>query len=202
MELKLDSPMEEYLKCTREIDFDHPLLAELIADFSKKKLNELTLIKTVFEFVRDLIHHSFDAHDPRMTRTASETYEKRVGICYSKSLLLAALLRGLGIPCGFSYQKVTLHEDPEQGMCIHALNTVFIKNMNKWIRVDARGNKAGINAQFSLMQEQIAFKVRPELGEMDYPTNYALPHPLILATLSHYDDAMKMYNEGLPKDLD
>jgi hypothetical protein len=53
---------------------------------------------------------------------------------------------------------------------IHALNTVYV---DKWIRLDARGNKDGVNAQFSLEEEQLAYQVRSELGEIDYEHNYS-----------------------------
>ena len=39
---------------------------------------------------------------------------------------------------------------------IHALNTVHIKDLNKWIRPDAWGNKENINAYFSLDEEHLA----------------------------------------------
>ena len=53
---------------------------------------------------------------------------------------------------------------------IHALNTVYV---DKWIRLDARGNKEGVNARFSLEEEQLAYQVRSELGEIDYKHNYS-----------------------------
>ena len=49
----------------------------------------------------------------------------------------------------------------------HGLNGVYIKEYNKWIRLDARGNKSGVNAQFSIESEQLAFPIRPEKGEED-----------------------------------
>ena len=55
---------------------------------------------------------------------------------------------------------------------IHALNTVHISELNRWIRLDARGNKENVHAEFSLDQEILAFNVRPELGEMDYKDNH------------------------------
>ena len=55
---------------------------------------------------------------------------------------------------------------------IHALNTLHIKDLNKWIRLDARGNKENINAYFSLDEEHIAYSIRSELGEIDYRDNH------------------------------
>ena len=69
-----------------------------------------------------------------------------MGICWAKSNLFAALLRANNIPAGICYQRLTLGDTPDTGYCIHALNAVYIKSINKWIRLDARGNKNGINA--------------------------------------------------------
>lgn len=62
--------------------------------------------------------------------------------------------------------------DASDGYIIHALNTVYIDSLQKWIRLDARGNKAGVNAQFSLEKEILAFPARPEFGEKDYCDNH------------------------------
>ncbi len=71
-----------------------------------------------------------------------------------------------------------------------------------WIRFDARGNKPGVDAQFSLDSEQLAFKIRPEYDEVDYLVNHAQPHPGIIETLVQNDDAMVMYAKRLPSRLD
>ena len=126
----------------------------------------------------------------------------REGICYAKSHLLAALLRGQGIPSGLCYQRLTLGETPETGYCIHALNTVYMTSLDKWIRLDARGNKPGVDAQFSTNGERLAFLARLEYGERDYETNYAVPHPKIAETLAAHDDCRTMYAYHLPTDLD
>ncbi|MCX8129709.1 MAG: hypothetical protein N3I35_06365 [Clostridia bacterium] len=41
---------------------------------------------------------------------------------------------------------------------------VYIKEIDKWIRLDARGNIPVVGAQFSLTEERLAFPVRQELG--------------------------------------
>ena len=64
--------------------------------------------------------------------------KNETGICWTKSCLLAALLRANGIPSGICYQLLTRADDGSEGYMIHALNTVYLKD--KWIRLDARGN--------------------------------------------------------------
>ena len=58
-----------------------------------------------------------------------------------KAYLLAAILRNLGIPTGFCYQKLILDVEEKPWLVIHGLNAIYLKSVSKWIRVDARGNK-------------------------------------------------------------
>lgn len=62
----------------------------------------------------------------------------------------------------------------------HGLNGVYIKEYKMWIRLDARGNKESVNAQFSLETEQLAFPVRAEKGEEDGFVIYPDPEKKIL----------------------
>ena len=68
---------------------------------------------------------------------------------------------------------MTRADDASDGYIIHALNTVYISPLKKWIRLDARGNKSGENAQFSLEKEFLAFPARPDFGEKDYRDNHS-----------------------------
>ena len=66
-----------------------------------------------------------------VSRTASDALKNKTGICWIKSFLLAALLRANQIPSGISYQLLTRADDASDGYMIHALNTVYIKDLNK-----------------------------------------------------------------------
>ena len=63
-------------------------------------------------------------------------------------------------------------EDDSDGHIIHALNTVYISELDRWIRLDARGNKENVHAGFSVVKERLAYHVRSELGEIDYRDNH------------------------------
>ncbi|MFR8010211.1 MAG: transglutaminase domain-containing protein [Clostridia bacterium] len=60
--------------------------------------DELGTTKNIYHFVRDQIKHSWDIQDQRVTIRASDVLREKVGICYAKSNLLAALLRANHIP--------------------------------------------------------------------------------------------------------
>lgn len=164
----------EYLRETDSIDYSNPLIIGKINELKAQSANQTEYIKNAYHFVRDEIKHSWDIKAQVVSKTASEVLKNRTGICWAKSTLLAALLRGNGIQSGISYQKLTRSdEDARDGYIIHALNTIYVPEIRKWIRVDARGNKATVHAQFSTEQEILAFPIRSEMGEVDYHDNHS-----------------------------
>jgi len=150
--MKQELTLDMYLEQSEYIDYHDLEIQKLIVSFKEKGHTDLNRVQRIYEYVRDEIKHSYDIKSDEVTRRASEVLDKKHGICYAKSHLLAALLRGVGVPAGICYQKLTLFDLPEDGYCIHALNTVYIREFNKWIRLDARGNKEGVIAQFSIAE--------------------------------------------------
>ena len=102
---------------------------------------------------------------------------------HRKILLLAALLRYGGIPAGFCYQRLTRGDTPGSGYIIHGLNAVFLSDEKRWIRLDARGNKENVDVQFSTDEEKIAYPIRAEYGELDYPVIYAEPKQSVMEAM-------------------
>ncbi|MES1227556.1 MAG: transglutaminase family protein, partial [Armatimonadota bacterium] len=140
-----------YLTADEWIETDHPLVRE-----TAERLGD---VRAAYHFVRDEISHSWDVQAIEVTSKASEVLMAGHGICYAKSHLLAALIRALGVPCGIAYQRLTLFDEPEDGHSVHALNTVYLAEWARWIRLDARGNKPGVDARYSEEQEFLAFPV-------------------------------------------
>ena len=161
--------MEEYLTETPSIDYMNPHIQEKVIELKNQSNDNEEYIKRCYMFVRDEIPHSWDIGANIVSKTASETLINKTGICWVKSCLFAALLRANGIPSGISYQLLAISDDDSEGHMVHALNTVFIKN--KWIKLDARGNNENVHAEFSLDEDQLAFQVREEFGEIDYNDN-------------------------------
>ena len=192
--------INDYLDSSPEVDYDHLLIRMKASElYSDSNYNQLEYIKKAYEFVRDRISHSWDIQSTRVTQKASEVLQQGEGICYAKSNLLAALLREKGVPTGFCYQRLVLFDTPEKGYSIHALNAVYIESQHKWIRLDSRGNKPGVEAKFSLYEEKLAFSANPELDEIDYPTIYSKPNEQTMKVLSEYTDALDMYLNYLPE---
>ena len=193
--------ISDYLKSDKYVDFYNPNIKLKAKELFKYCMDEAEKVRVAFEFVRDAIPHSWDIKSARITRTASEVLHYGEGICYAKSLLLAALLRSAGIPTGFCYQRLTLGSTPDTGYVVHALNAVYLAELDRWIRLDARGSTTEVNPQFSVKEDMLEFPVRPEYEEFDYPTVYIAPHPVTMETLELWIDCSEMYQTGLPTKL-
>ena len=192
--------IEEYLKEDDVIDYSNDIIAQLANSLFQKADSEIEYIKAAYEYVRDNISHSADINRDIITCTASEVLRAEHGICFAKSHLLAALLRCKSIPTGFCYQKLILDDETAPVLIYHGLNGVYIKEYKKWIRLDARGNKEGVNAQFSIDKEQLAFPIRLEKGEEDGFTVYPNPDMKILEKLREHKTRTELWND-LPTEL-
>jgi transglutaminase-like putative cysteine protease len=192
---------DDYLLELDEVNYSNPIIGAKVNELFNHSQTEIEKAKIAFEFVRDEISHTWDIQGKRVTCNASDVLVYKEGICYAKSNLLASLLRSQGIPTGFCYQRLMLFDTPEKGYCIHALNAVFLKSLNKWVRLDARGNKKGIDAQFSINEEKLAFSTHKEFNEKDYLVIYVKPHPKTIAVLKEHNDALEMYKHHLPESL-
>lgn len=193
--------LADYLEELNVVDYSHPMIQKKVAELFKLELSEIEKIKIAYEFVRDQISHSWDIQSDRVTCKASDVLFYQEGICYAKANLLAAILRSVGIPTGFCYQRLMIFDTPEDGYSLHALNGVFLTSLNRWIRLDARGNKPGVNAQFSINEEYLAFPIREEFAEKDYPTIFVKPNPKTIKTLENHRHALDMYKYYLPEVL-
>lgn len=161
------------------IRFDTPLVRERIARIKASAPTPEQHARLAFAVARDEIKHSFDSQDPVVTIDAEDVLRHGGGICFAKAHLLVSLLRGLGIPSGFCYQRVLRKVTMDSGYALHGLNALYLEPFG-WFRVDPRGNKPGVDAQFSPRAEQLAYPIRPELGEIDYPDVFTAPLPAVL----------------------
>ena len=180
--------MQAYLQATAIIDYDHPEVAALAQKLGSGLTDDTAVAKRCFEYVRDEIHHSGDYKDDITTCRASEVLQHGTGWCYAKSHLLAALLRANGIPAGFCYQRLSCSEYTPDIYCLHGLNWIYLKDFG-WYRVDARGNKEGVNAQFDPPNERLAFDIGE--NEFDLPENLSEPLEVVVKALQTH----KSYDE-------
>lgn len=193
--------ISEYLKSDDVIDYNNESITQIADSLYQNAESEIEYIKAAYEFVRDKVSHSADINEDIITCSASEVLKAGHGICFAKSHLLAALLRCKSIPTGFCYQKLILDDETAPVLIYHGLNGVYIKECNKWIRLDVRGNKEGVNAQFSIDEEQLAFPVSAEKGEEDGFVVYHNPDKKILEKLRNNKTRTELWDD-LPTELE
>lgn len=169
-----------FLASSEFIDWRHPLVAAVSHNLSVGAVNSVDIARRCYEFVRDEIRHSGDWRLNPVTCRASDVLEYGTGYCYAKSHLLAALLRANAIPAALCYQQLS-RGGSGPPYCLHGLNAVWLEDYG-WYRIDARGNKPGIDARFSPPIERLAFNL--QLGEVDLPDKYAEPLPEIVRILT------------------
>ena len=175
--------MQKYLEATDIVDYNNAEVYDLAMSLSKDCKRDTQIAKNCFEYVRDEIEHSGDGRANITTLLASDVLKYKTGWCYAKSILLAGLLRANGIPTGFNYQRLSCSEYKKDIYCLHGLNSIYLKEFG-WYKVDARGNKEGVDAQFNPPHEQLAF----ELQENEFDLEGILTEPLdevVLALKNH-----------------
>lgn len=85
--------MEEYLKVSEVIDWQHPEIMERAKQIASGFETPMAIAQACFEWVRDEIFHSYDYQMNPVTCRASDVLQHKTGYCFAKSHLLAALLR-------------------------------------------------------------------------------------------------------------
>ncbi len=140
--------MEQYLSPTPLIDFDHPAIQEIIAEFNKEELTDKEKAIGIYTKVRD--GWKYDPYNIGLTPErfkASHIAQKDTGHCVEKSVLLVAALRALGLPARLHLGKVKNHIAVERLMekfgsnelTPHGMVNVFIEG--KWLKMSPAFNK-------------------------------------------------------------
>ena len=178
--MKGDLTMDKYLQSTEIIDWKHPEVLEIARSLCADTEDLEEKAKRCYHWVRDEIKHSFDYQLSPVTCSASEAMSAMTGYCFAKSHLLVALLRANGIPAVFCYQRLSRNNNGPP-FTLHGLVAVYISPYG-WYRVDPRGNRPDVDAQFTPPIERVAF--HPSLaGEADLPEIWPDPLPVVVEAL-------------------
>lgn len=183
--------MDPFLTSTDVIDFHHPGVLTQARALAHGLTDPVAVAKRCFEWVRDEIKHSHDYGLLPVTCSASHVLQEGSGYCYAKSHLLAALLRANGIPAGLCYQRLS-RDDKGPPFSLHGLNAVRLAGVG-WYRIDARGNRPGIDAQFTPPVEQLAFSIRLP-GEADLDEILPDPLPVVVEALRAHTSAAVLWD--------
>ena len=181
--------LDPFLRSTDIINFRDDTVAAKARELAAGTTDPVEVTRRCYAWVRDDIRHSVDHGLEVITCSASDVLRHGSGFCFAKSHLLAALLRANRVPAGLCYQRLTLDEDGSR-FCLHGLNAVLLPDIG-WHRIDPRGNKEGIDAQFSPPEECLAFS--PGLpGELDLPEVFADPLPVVLEALRTHTSSLQL----------
>jgi transglutaminase-like putative cysteine protease len=172
--------MKAYLQVSEVIDWKHPEIIKCSQQIAQGHRTTDAIAKACFEWVRDEILHSFDYQMNPVTCRASDVLAHRTGYCFAKSHLLAALLRANQIPTGFCYQRLSI-DDQGAPYSLHGFNAIYLPEIG-WYRVDARGNKVGVNAHFNPPHEQLAYNIQLA-EEADFQAIFVEPLRIVVEAL-------------------
>jgi len=199
------SRWQGYVEDTITIDWQTPPVMEKARALAAGCRDDVSKARSVYTFVRDAIAHTADAGRDELPCRASQVLEASTGIGFSKSHLLAALMRAVGLPAGFCYQ-VLRREAAGDGTLLYGFNGIYVQSLERWIALDARGNKPGLAAEFSTDAPRLAVTADPERGEWIYPLIWTRPAAVVVDLLSrnkslariaeHVPDALP----GVPRD--
>ena len=180
-----------YLEDTITIDWQTPLVMEQARALLAGRDTPEDRVRALFGFVRDEIRHSLDVGTVDTARTtcrASEVLGERTGLCYAKSHLLAAMLRFAGHPAGFCYMRLADSESPGR-FTLHGFNGVYWAAGERWIFLDAGGNRAGQGAECRFEAPfSLAHAPDATAGEGFLPAIYKRPARRIIDLLARAPD--------------
>ncbi|MFZ5645892.1 MAG: transglutaminase-like domain-containing protein [Bacillota bacterium] len=128
--------MKNYLRETHLLDYNHPKIQQLVNDRKWSEKDEFEKIKQIYSFVRNEIVFGYNSKDEFK---ASEILEQGYGQCNTKSILLMALLRVVGIPTrihGFLIDK-TMQKGALVGLTYLLAPS---KITHAWVEVYYNGN--------------------------------------------------------------
>lgn len=182
---------KNYLKESKIIDFKNENIKKLAKELFLNSSNKEQIVKNCFEYVRDEIKHSGDYKIDKVTCKASEVLESKTGWCFAKSHLLAALLRANNIPTAFCYQRLSCKEYKENLFSLHGFNAVYLEEYG-WLKIDARGNKKEVDAQFIPPKEKLAFEL--DESEFDLGVYYSNPLDIVIKALKINSSYKQMIN--------
>jgi hypothetical protein len=83
----------------------------------------------------------------------------------------------------------------EESFSLHGLNAVFLKEYGCY-RIDPRGNKPNVNAEFCPPIEKLALQIL-DVNEDDFPKVWSESLPMVVRILTEYKTIEQVY-QNLP----
>ena len=192
-------PTDRFLEETEYVDWKDMLITRETSQTIIGCKTDEDKVKAVFEFVRDGITNAMNIDSVALPWTASTTVRAMVGTDDSKAMVFAAMVRALGIPAGFCYQRLTVVDDDSEGYYLHCYNAVYLDG--KWIKVDASGRLGARDATFCKIEPDLAFIPREVYGESNISGIFARPYEKSMDVLKSAERISDIIF-GLPDTID
>ena len=132
--------MNGSLQATDILDFGDPGVERLVTERGWRELGESERIGAVYDFVRDEIRFGYNNSD---RLPASRVLADGYGQCNTKTNLLMALLRSVGIPCRF--HGATIHKELQKGVVDGFFYRLAPENIvHSWAEVQYEGREVSL----------------------------------------------------------
>ena len=182
----------KFLKSSEFINFDSQNIIDKCNELKVENQSKEEYAKLAFEFVRDEIKHSADHSIEEITIKASDVLEKKTGLCFAKTHLLAALLRANNVPCGICYQRLQSATDTEK-FHLHGFNAIYLKK-HGWFKIDPKGEKV----EFNPPADTLIYDASSE-GEYTDEYVYDKPHDYVTEVMLN-SKTVAEFLENIPDD--
>jgi hypothetical protein len=138
---------DRYLSETPLLDYNHPSITQLVQEKQWERLDDFGKIGAVYDFVQNDIVFGYNESDDI---PASRVLQDGYGQCNTKSTLLMALLRRVGIPCRF--HGFTIDKRLQKGAITGLAYRFTPQNViHSWVEVSYQG--AWINLEGCILDE-------------------------------------------------
>jgi hypothetical protein len=138
---------DRYLSETQLLDYNHPSITQLVQEKQWERLDDYGKIGAVYDFVRNDIVFGYNESDDI---PASKVLQDGYGQCNTKSTLLMALLRKVGIPCRF--HGFTINKQLQKGAIAGLAYRFTPQNViHSWVEVYYQGE--WINLEGCILDE-------------------------------------------------
>lgn len=137
----------------------HPDVRALAKVLRRAEPTDAGFARAAYHFARDEVAHSVDVQDPRVpcaprrSCAIASAFASPSPTCWPPYCVRAESRRGL------CYQRL----GGDGSFTLHGLVAVHLDGV--WHRQDPRGNKPGVDAQFSLGPERLAWPVDRDQGD-------------------------------------
>ena len=204
--LHVPADSTEYLENTVYVGSTSAAVSEKAAELCAGCATEAEKVAACFRSVRDDIAHTVDIGETTVVKTAEDVLAYEHGTCYTKSMLLVALLRNQGIPSGFCYQRLREEDPADPHFFLHGLAAYYASDRGAWVRLDARGGVKDADAPAVdaalVSDDYLVFHPDQERGEIDYSAVFPRHPDQVLAILEVSSNCIKMIEQDLPTFLE